>query len=225
MVTGSSTRTTSSAWSSSKSLQRGVPILPILIEDTSVPDESEIPDELRPLLNIQFARVRGDPDFRRDTSHAIEAITELARAEQQRRQLAAEAEAEAARQRAAAEQEARLRLAAGRATADRLAREHAERTATIRRLEAEFASRLLAEEQDKLAELTESQEAAAAEVAAAADELRSLQESSVVHESPPSGETETGRRTGSCRDHCAGSSRWRVRRRADRGAGCAGGIR
>ena len=83
---------------------------PILIEDTPLPEAAALPEALRPLLGINVARIRRDPDFRRDASRAIHDITELARAEQQRRHAAAEAaahEAEAERQRVAAEQAAR----------------------------------------------------------------------------------------------------------------------
>jgi alpha-glucoside transport system substrate-binding protein len=166
-----------------EALQRGLPILPVLIEDTSLPDAAQLPEGLRPLLDIEFARVRADPDFRRDSTDAIDAIASLAGAEKQRRQLAAEAEAK--RQRAGAEEAARSRLAAGQATAARLAHERAERTAEIHRLEAEFASRRLAEEQAKLAELTETEKVVAAEVEAADEELRRIQESAALHDSTP----------------------------------------
>jgi alpha-glucoside transport system substrate-binding protein len=187
-------------------LQRRLPIIPVLIEDTPLPNADTLPEGLRPLLDINVARVRRDPDFRRDATRTIRDITELARAEQRRRHDAAavaEREAEAERRRAAAEQAEREAAEAERqrvereaavakaaavaaerqAIADRLAREHAERTAEIRRLEDEYAARRLAEEKARLAELTEAQLAAAAEAAAAADELQRMRDSGTAGES------------------------------------------
>ena len=47
-------------------LAAGIPILPVTLGNTSLPDADELPESLRELVSKQAARVRPDPDFRRD---------------------------------------------------------------------------------------------------------------------------------------------------------------
>ena len=58
----------------SAALNRGIPLLPLLVDEAEVPDQDDIPGDLRGLLDYQMSRVRRDPDFRTDMERVIRAI-------------------------------------------------------------------------------------------------------------------------------------------------------
>jgi hypothetical protein len=58
-------------------LERGKRIVPVLIDDAPLPDVHALPSDIRPILSLNVARVRRDPDFRRDTSRLIERLGRL----------------------------------------------------------------------------------------------------------------------------------------------------
>ena len=60
------------------------PVIPILIEDTTLPRPDELPEELLPLLGLNVLRVRRDPDFRRDSARALDGIRRAVREERRR---------------------------------------------------------------------------------------------------------------------------------------------
>lgn len=58
-------------------LRRGIPIIPLLVNDARLPKASELSGELQGLLNWQSIRIRHDPDFRQDVSKLIQGIEHL----------------------------------------------------------------------------------------------------------------------------------------------------
>jgi TIR domain len=99
-------------------LQRGIPLIPVLVQGALVPPASDLPESLRTLVDHQAISVRRNPDFDRDVSHLLEAIkailaTRAAFVEAQARRQAQEAE----RTRRAADAEEQLRRRAERAQA------------------------------------------------------------------------------------------------------------
>jgi TIR domain-containing protein len=59
-----------------QALEEKIPIVPVLIDDTPMPLETELPASLKPLTFIQATRMRGDPDFRSDFDRLATLITE-----------------------------------------------------------------------------------------------------------------------------------------------------
>ena len=60
-----------------EALQQGKPVVPALIEGTSMPAANTLPTDLRALADINAISVHGDPTFRRDSARLIEAIREV----------------------------------------------------------------------------------------------------------------------------------------------------
>ncbi len=58
-------------------LQRGIPVIPVLVQGMSLPSEAELPTSLAPLAYRQSLPVRPDPDFRSDVDRLIRGIEEL----------------------------------------------------------------------------------------------------------------------------------------------------
>jgi hypothetical protein len=165
-----------------EALRQELPIIPVLIEGTLLPERSSLPEELRPILNRNVARIRRDPDFRRDAANAIGALANLARIERERRQRAAEAAAHEAALVAAKNRADELR-----ANADRLSQEHADQVDLLQHLEDEHERRM-ASERALLTQLAGLLPAAEAEAARAAEAWRQLQRpQSADGEAPPRG--------------------------------------
>jgi hypothetical protein len=59
-------------------LERGVPIIPVLIDDANVPSSDELPEDIRDLVFRQAVRVRSGQDFDGDISKLIRIIRLLA---------------------------------------------------------------------------------------------------------------------------------------------------
>jgi hypothetical protein len=115
-----------------EALKQGKPVVPVLVEDTLVPSSAELPQDLRALVDINAISVRGDPAFRHDSAHLVEAI-------------------------GAVVAENRARLARERHEAD----ERARRTAAERSERERVAQQLRAEERAARARLAELEDAAA----------------------------------------------------------------
>jgi hypothetical protein len=68
-----------------QALKEKIPIVPVLIDDTPMPLENELPTSLKPLTFLHATRIRGDPDFRFDfdrlatllTEHVIDQLIEM----------------------------------------------------------------------------------------------------------------------------------------------------
>jgi hypothetical protein len=179
-------------------LERGTPVIPVIIEDTPLPASGALPDDLQPLLARQAVRVRRDPDFHRDASRVIDGVREAVQAkrahaaalrraaEEDASRRRAEQEAERARAQRRRELEAELAAAETRAAEERrvaeaLEAERAARKAELERLEEEATQRRIAEERARVAAIAESQaqrerdaEAAAARAAALRRELEEV---------------------------------------------------
>ncbi len=57
-------------------LEGGTQVIPILLHNTEMPRERDLPTSLRPLSGMQAARIRRDPDFHRDMDTLIRALRE-----------------------------------------------------------------------------------------------------------------------------------------------------
>lgn len=55
-------------------LQRGIPVIPVLVQGVSVPLESDLPTTLAPFAYRNGIPVRADPDFHRDMDRLIEGV-------------------------------------------------------------------------------------------------------------------------------------------------------
>lgn len=55
-------------------LQRGIPVIPVLVRGASVPGEAELPDSLGSLAYRSGIAVRADPDFHRDMDRLIDGV-------------------------------------------------------------------------------------------------------------------------------------------------------
>lgn len=55
-------------------LERGVPLIPVLVDAAGPPSSADLPEDIRGLEGCQAARVRSDPDFDRDTERLISSI-------------------------------------------------------------------------------------------------------------------------------------------------------
>jgi hypothetical protein len=123
-------------------------VIPVLMEQTSMPAPDTLPADLRALTEINAISVHGDPAFRRDSARLIEVI----------RNVVASDRARVAEERRAAE-EAALRVEAERRERERLADElrAEERAARLRLAELEEAAarRQIELENARLAEIAE----------------------------------------------------------------------
>ena len=58
----------------SNALEQGVHVIPVLVENALMPDESQLPDNLKGLISRNAAKVRDDPDFNVDMERLCNAI-------------------------------------------------------------------------------------------------------------------------------------------------------
>lgn len=148
-------------------LSSGAAIVPILIDDSTMPLADELPEDLRPLLALNIVRVRRDPDFRRDASRAIGGIRALVG--EARRRERAEAQELASRLAAAelleSERRERLEQLSAARKAQEIEVERLEREAVSRRLELEQARLAALHDEEELAEAARAAAAAALEAA------------------------------------------------------------
>lgn len=197
-------------------LQGGTPVIPVLIEDTTLPTTDALPDDLKPMLDRQTVRVRRDPDFHRDAARVIDGVREAvavkrereaaarrvaeeaeraSREEEERRQAELarrkELEAELARANAKAEEERRA--------AEALAAERAQRLAELARLEEEATQRRIADEKARVAEILESQAARERDAETAAARAEALRRE--LEGGPPAGPDDTVDRVPPIVDH------------------------
>ena len=59
-----------------QAIKENIPIVPVLIDDASMPRENDLPLTLRPLAYLQASRMRVDPDFRTDFNRLATLLTE-----------------------------------------------------------------------------------------------------------------------------------------------------
>ena len=178
------------------------PVVPVLIEETTLPDRATLPEELRSLLEINAVRVRRDPDFHRDAARVIAGVREAAsrarevlqverRAAEERERIEADAKRLASEQRAAeqrAEEAGRRRELADelaeaeadeaerRRAAAALERERLERLVELSRLEDEATRRQIADERARLTTIEEAKRRRDEEVLAAEARTKHLRE-------------------------------------------------
>jgi TIR domain len=57
--------------------ERGKQIVPVLIDDVALPEARGLPADIRPILDLNVARVRRDPDFRRDVNRLTDGLVHL----------------------------------------------------------------------------------------------------------------------------------------------------
>jgi hypothetical protein len=55
-------------------LQRDIPVIPVLVQGASVPNESDLPSTLESLAFRHGAPVRADPDFHNDIERIVRGI-------------------------------------------------------------------------------------------------------------------------------------------------------
>lgn len=55
-------------------LQRGIPVIPLLVQGTSIPKEDDLPDSLKPLAFHNALSIRADPDFHQDMARLVKGI-------------------------------------------------------------------------------------------------------------------------------------------------------
>jgi hypothetical protein len=131
-----------------EAIQQNKLVIPVLMEQTSMPAPDTLPADLRSLTEINAISVQGDPAFRHDSARLIDVI----------RDLVARDRVRLADERRAAEELAR-RVEAERHERERLAEElRAEERAARRRLaelEEAAARRQIEIENARLAEITE----------------------------------------------------------------------
>src|SRR5512135_1388619 len=58
-------------------LERDIPIVPLLLNNATMPAAEDLPPSLRPLANRNGMPVRPDPDFRRDMERLIAALSTM----------------------------------------------------------------------------------------------------------------------------------------------------
>jgi hypothetical protein len=56
-------------------LQRGLPVIPLLVQGAPLPQRNELPASISSLFNYQGRVVRDDPDFRRDMQTVVQDIS------------------------------------------------------------------------------------------------------------------------------------------------------
>ena len=89
-----------------EALRQAKPVIPALMEGTSMPPSESLPADLRPLTEINAIWVHGDPTFRRDCTRLVEAIRDVVAADRVRRSEQLREEERAARVRLAELEEA-----------------------------------------------------------------------------------------------------------------------
>ncbi len=89
-----------------EALRQRKPVIPALMEGTSMPPSEALPAELRPLTEINAVWVHGDPTFRRDCTRLVEAIRDVVAADRVRLAEQLREEERAARARLAELEEA-----------------------------------------------------------------------------------------------------------------------
>ncbi len=57
-------------------LKRNIPVVPLLVRNAQLPEESELPDSIKPLVFRNGLQIRPDPDFHHDMDRLIEGICE-----------------------------------------------------------------------------------------------------------------------------------------------------
>ena len=55
-------------------LNSGTPVIPLLVDNTPMPLEKELPQSLRDFAHLNATAVRPDPDFHRDMERVIRAL-------------------------------------------------------------------------------------------------------------------------------------------------------
>jgi hypothetical protein len=137
-----------------EALKQHKPVIPVLIEGTSMPLPDELPSDLVPLTEIHAVSVHGDPAFRRDSARLIESISDVVTADRERvaqqRRAAEELVRRAEAERSEREQRAEGLRAEERAARARLA--ELEEASTRRQIELENARLESIAEQLRLAE-------------------------------------------------------------------------
>ena len=63
-------------------LQRGIPVIPLLVRGAQMPDGTRLPSGLQKLVYRNGIPIRSDPDFHRDMDRLISALEKFARKEQ-----------------------------------------------------------------------------------------------------------------------------------------------
>jgi hypothetical protein len=58
-------------------LNRGIKVIPLLVQGAKPPQEAALPPVLRELAWLQGIEIRRDPDFRNDVNKLIRALTEI----------------------------------------------------------------------------------------------------------------------------------------------------
>ncbi len=60
-----------------ESQRTGVPLIPLIVRNGTMPEASQLPESLKPLALLHALDLRPDPDFRNDMSRLIAAIERL----------------------------------------------------------------------------------------------------------------------------------------------------
>jgi len=55
-------------------LKRGIPVIPLFVQNATVPSKKDLPDSLKPLIYRNGISIRPDPDFHNDMDRLIQAI-------------------------------------------------------------------------------------------------------------------------------------------------------
>jgi hypothetical protein len=55
-------------------LERGIPVIPLLVRDAKMPSEEQLPATLKKLIYRNGTPIRSDPDFHRDMDRLISAL-------------------------------------------------------------------------------------------------------------------------------------------------------
>jgi len=57
-------------------LERDIPVIPVLVGNMAIPNETDLPDDLRSLVYRNAARLRPDPDFETDVERLVRGISQ-----------------------------------------------------------------------------------------------------------------------------------------------------
>jgi hypothetical protein len=58
-------------------LDRGIAIIPILVDDVQIPAARMLPEVVKPLATRQASKVRADPDFDSDVDRLLETVNTI----------------------------------------------------------------------------------------------------------------------------------------------------
>ena len=58
-------------------LNRGIPVIPLLIDGATVPEEKDVPSDLKPIAHRNAALARPDPDFQPDMARLIRQLEKI----------------------------------------------------------------------------------------------------------------------------------------------------